>query len=120
MALMFYLSGIPHAGLGLEGYEEQILRKSIHVIMYGILTFVLWFSLPKLDDRLFTKMLLCASIPILYAVSDELHQSLVPGRCGNIRGILFDLIGIILVLLWLWRRQKHASKALPASPHAQQ
>ena len=29
----------------------------------------------------------------------------VPGRCGNIRGVLFDFIGAMAVLLWFWARE---------------
>jgi len=104
MALIFYLSSIPHLSLGFEEYEEQFYRKSVHIIIYGILTFLLWFSIPKLDENLTKKVLLCAFLSTSYAIADEIHQMFVPGRCDNAKGVLFDLIGIVAVLIWLWIR----------------
>ncbi len=119
MALIFYLSSVPHVGFGLEGYEEQFFRKSIHIVIYGILTFLMWFSIPRLDNRLAKKILLCALLSIFYAISDEAHQSFVPGRCGNVKGVLFDLAGIVLALIWLGRRQRNVMKAWVKTPNAQ-
>lgn len=119
MALIFYLSSIPHVGFGFEGYEEQFFRKSVHIIMYAILTFLLWFSIPKLDVRLSKKILLCAVLSILCAISDELHQSFVPGRCGNVKGVLFDLAGIVVALIWLGRKQRNALRALVKTSNGQ-
>ena len=36
-----------------------------------------------------------ATLSFLYAVSDEFHQSFVPGRSASIRDVLIDTIGII-------------------------
>ncbi|MBP9691492.1 VanZ family protein, partial [Candidatus Woesebacteria bacterium] len=33
---------------------------------------------------------------LLYAISDEMHQTLVPTRTGQVRDILIDSIGILL------------------------
>ena len=118
MVLIFYLSSIPHLAFGLEEHQEQFFRKSIHILLYGILTFLMWFSFPKLDESLFTKVrrfrrftqnkgqkiIVCGILATLYAVSDEIHQAFVPGRCGNVKGVLFDLIGIGAVLIWLGMR----------------
>ena len=110
MTFIFYLSGIPSLGIGLEGHANQVSRKSIHVILYGILTLLMWFSIPKFDVSLTKKILLCAFLTIFYAIIDEIHQSFVPGRSGNAKGALFDLIGIIAVLIWLGLRQRRILK----------
>ena len=106
MGLIFCLSSIPHLGIeGLGEIENQISRKSVHVIIYGILTFLIWHSFPKLDKNLFKKIVLCGVLSILFAVSDEIHQGFVPGRSGNARGVFFDFIGITTVIAWLGIRR---------------
>jgi VanZ family protein len=38
---------------------------------------------------------------VLYAVSDEVHQALVPGRMGSPLDVAIDAAGVVLgVLLW--------------------
>jgi len=38
-------------------------------------------------------------ICVIYAVTDELHQSAVPGRTATLRDIGYDLLGASLVFL---------------------
>jgi VanZ family protein len=37
----------------------------------------------------------------LFAIRDEFHQAFVPGRCGNVKGFLFDFMGIAMMSVWL-------------------
>ena len=110
MGLIFCLSSIPSLGFGLGGIQEQISRKSIHVIVYGILTLLIWFSLPGLDKHLFKKIVLCGFLAILFAVSDEIHQGFVPGRSGNAKGVLFDTIGVVVALILIRFRMSSSAK----------
>ena len=106
--LIFYLSSIPHLNIhGLGDIGNQVSRKSIHVIIYGILLFLIWHSFPGLDKKLFKKVVLCGFLAALFAISDEFHQAFVPGRCGNARGFLFDFIGIATMATWLSIRNIH-------------
>ncbi len=47
-------------------------------------------------------------VAVLYAVSDEFHQSFVPGRYPDIRDILVDAAGVLAALLLLrwWARRR--------------
>ena len=111
MALIFCLSSIPHLGIeGLGEIENQISRKSIHVIVYGILTLLIWHSFPKLDKELAKKLVMCGFLAILFAIGDEIHQGFVPGRCGDAKGVLFDTIGIFWALIWLRFRISRSAK----------
>jgi VanZ family protein len=42
-------------------------------------------------------------IALLYAFSDEWHQSFVPGREGALRDVGIDALGVIGVSLWFAR-----------------
>jgi VanZ family protein len=46
------------------------------------------------------------SLAFLYAISDELHQSFVPGRTPSIGDVLIDGCGIILAVLIYKNREK--------------
>jgi VanZ family protein len=102
MGLIFCLSSIPHLGIeGLGEIENQVSRKSIHIIVYGILALLMWHSFPGLDNNLFKKLVLCGFLAILFAISDEIRQGFIPGRSGNARGVFFDSIGIAVAIAWL-------------------
>ena len=120
MALIFYLSSIPYLGIkGLDEIENQISRKSIHVIIYGILTLLIWYSFPKLDIHLPMKIFLCTVLSILCAVSDEFHQYFIPGRCCDATGLFFNFIGIVAVIAWLGIKRSSDPPATASSPDNQ-
>jgi VanZ family protein len=76
---------------------RHIIFKSGHVIGYAMLTLSLWRGLEFRRDRRWL-VWLCA---ILYAVTDEFHQSFVPGRHPAAFDVLvYDNIGS-LIALWL-------------------
>lgn len=92
--LIFYLSGIPDLKTGFE--FDFLLRKISHVIEYAILVFLLYRAFAGSCENINRLYLFIypASLTLLYAISDELHQSFVPGRNCSIRDILIDSIGI--------------------------
>jgi len=100
--LIFYLSGIPHFSIGTQGF---LIRKLGHSFLFGMFTYFLWMSFPWFENKQIKKVLLCLLILLAVAISDEIHQSLVPGRRGNIKGVLFDLLGGLIVLTWFLRRR---------------
>ena len=105
--LIFNLSGIPNLSVGTQ---DWMARKLCHSLVYGIFTFLLWKSIPWFENNLFKKILLCAFIVLVYAISDEIRQFFVPGRCGNIKGVVFDFFGAMAVLLWFWAKNVERSK----------
>ena len=105
--LIFNLSGIPNLSVGTQ---DWMARKLGHSFVYGILTFLLWKSIPWFENNLSRKILLCAFIVLVYAISDEIRQFFVPGRCGNIRGVLFDFFGAMAVLLLFWAKNVVSTK----------
>lgn len=94
MAIIFFFSSRQTAGIGGDSYWLRLfLMKSFHVMEYAILVLLLFFVIKK-DKYLFLTS-------YLYALSDELHQSFVPGRTGQFKDTFFDLAGIFLGLLIL-------------------
>jgi VanZ family protein len=69
-------------------------RKLMHVFEYFILSIILLIALSntKANKTYIITIILC----VLYAISDEYHQSMVLGRCARGLDVLIDSIGIFI------------------------
>ena len=92
MALIFALSATPDLSSGL-GAWDFVLRKIAHVTIFALL----WLALVRATD--WRRPLAAALIAILYAGSDEFHQSFVDGRHGTPVDVAIDAVGIALAAL---------------------
>jgi VanZ family protein len=89
-------------------FAHFIIRKLAHLTEYAILGLLAARAFTTSSHQLlrlrwfFFSLLLV----ILYALSDEFHQSFVPSRTGTIYDSLIDITGgfIALALLALWRK----------------
>ena len=100
ISLIFLLSSFPKLQIS-EGLADLILRKLAHMFEYGVL-YLLIYRVFKRTSSLSKNKLLFISLflTILYAVSDEYHQTFVPGRCGNLTDISIDSTGAVLGLIF--------------------
>lgn len=82
-----------------------ILRKTGHVteffVLCLLLVFPLRYSFPEWGRKriLLTVIIIC----LLFACSDEWHQTFVPGREGKATDVLIDAIGIVLSAIFCRR-----------------
>ncbi len=74
-----------------------IIRKGAHITEYMILTFLFIYALIKTNIQKY--LIVSAFASLLYACSDELHQTFIPGRAGSIVDVGIDSIGIVIALL---------------------
>jgi len=93
-AVIFTLSSIPSLGTGL-GVWDTILRKGAHITEYAILALLLVRALGREAPAL--------ALGVLFAASDEWHQSFVRGRHASPVDVAIDAVGLILGAL-VWRR----------------
>ena len=95
MIFIIYLSHIPQDELPAERSGIENIDLLFHFIEYSVLGFLLFQSIYV--DKLITINPLLASIliGILFAISDEYHQSFVPGRHMSLMDVIFDSLGII-------------------------
>ena len=80
------------------------IRKTAHVTEYAILTLLAYraiaFGNPAFRNR---NVVLPFLIGVLYAASDEYHQSFSRSREGRAADVFFDTVGVMLgLLLCLW------------------
>lgn len=78
---------------------ESIIRKIAHFSIYTVVGFLLMglLSTYKLKEK--WRIIITIVIGILYAISDEFHQSFSPGRSPKITDVYIDTLGIILGIL---------------------
>lgn len=108
-ALIYTLS----AQSSLQSIESSTLdfffKKMAHITVYAVLFTLMHrgFSLvlPKAVISRFpaSHWLLPVLIVACYAVSDEFHQSFVPGRYPTLKDVGFDLLGVLIALLRQYR-----------------
>ena len=113
MALIFALSATPDLSSGLGAWDFA-LRKLAHVTIFG----VLWLTLARATQ--WRRPILAIVIAILYASSDEVHQSFVQGRHGTPVDVAIDTLGIgLAVLAWtVATRRRRPPAPVTASPSA--
>jgi VanZ family protein len=98
MALIYYLS----SQSTLPDFDEFDfgVKKLAHFTVYALLYLFLFraFHLSRRKERLSTPALLVSAvIAVLYAISDEIHQSFVPLRTAAVRDVIIDTAGILFM-----------------------
>lgn len=80
---------------------EWILRKGAHMAVFGILALLAHWALSGTlpDQSARRHALLAFGIAVVYAITDEWHQTFVPTRCGAFTDVLIDSMGAALALL---------------------
>ena len=100
MGAIFVLSAQPTLPRHPDNLLDFIIKKAGHMIEYGILAFLLWRALSRGRGALSRSALVIAFVAsVLYAASDEYHQTFVPGRKGKLMDVGFDVVGALLTLL---------------------
>jgi VanZ family protein len=104
MGVIFFFSAQPNLNSGL-GWIDHVGRKIIHAADYALLCFLWWRALRTKLDRV-AALAPAFAITVLYAVSDEYHQTFVTGRHGSWVDVLIDSMGAALVVLLVLRARR--------------
>lgn len=90
-------------------------RKAAHMFLYFVLALLLSFAACFFLRRLSARAGAAAALCAVLAGLDEYHQTLVPGRSGEVRDVLVDLTGAAIALAFLalphlarWSRRRFA------------
>lgn len=104
MGLIYFLSSFHKLQASPVGWQDFIVRKTAHFLEYAILFVLTCRGLNFTSGMSFRKKLLTSLIvTILYALSDEFHQTKVNGRTGKFLDIWVDSLGAIGGLLFVWK-----------------
>lgn len=78
--------------------------KQAHALAYGLLALLCLMGLTGWRSRRIAGASLLGAfvIAVLYGVSDEIHQSFVPGRTPDVADVAADAMGAALALTGAW------------------
>jgi VanZ family protein len=115
MGLIYVLSAQPDLPSAPGPWLDTVIKKSGHALSYGLLTYLYRRALrPHIRDATSLR-LMCAGLAVAYALSDEYHQTFVPGRNGTLLDVGVDSIGVSgAMLLDRWLADRRA-RSRPAS-----
>jgi len=94
--VIFTFSSIGQIKVAEFFFWDFILKKSAHITEYAILFILIFRATGK-------NYALTFILTLLYAVSDEFHQSFVPGRTTSFLDIGYDSVGAFIGAYLLWK-----------------
>ncbi len=112
-AFIFFLSSVPH--LKTNSSHDYTFRKIAHFTEYFIITFLSFRAFKgSFRGEFFSLFFYSASLSLLLAIFDEIHQLFVPGRTGAVGDVLIDAVGILSCYVVL--KSYNRSPIPPMSP----
>lgn len=80
---------------------EKVVRKIAHFSIYTLVGFLLmaFFSTYDLEER--KRIFISLVLGMIYASSDEIHQSFIPGRSPQVTDVMIDSLGVLCGILIL-------------------
>ncbi len=91
MGLIFWFSSQSHVLTLPDSLLDLIFKKAAHATAYGILWTLWWLATGR-------RPWLALAITIAYAISDEYHQTWVPGRHGRWYDAVIDTLGALVAM----------------------
>ena len=95
---------------------ERIIRKIAHFSIYTLVGLLLMGLLSTYKIKENWRIILSVLLGMIYAVSDEIHQSFIPGRTPQITDVYIDtlgvVLGVLLILLFIKIYDKYVTKIL--------
>ncbi|MDH4318816.1 MAG: VanZ family protein [Desulfobulbaceae bacterium] len=115
MGILFFLSHQPGDCLKIPDFWQA--DKLLHSLAYGALGISAMFSLDSEMRR--NRKRICGVIVvafcIVYGISDEFHQSFIPGRTAGFPDVAADTVGGILAVIFWFSVIERAGNHLAAS-----
>lgn len=103
MAVIFVLSAQPDLPHVTGGWPDLLISSAAHTFLFAVLA-ILWARALGQGRRAW---LAAVALTLLYALSDEFHQSFVPGRHADPLDLAFDTLGAALGLAgWAWLQRR--------------
>lgn len=104
LGLIFYLSSYHKLQAFPGGWRDFISRKFAHFTEYAILCLLFFRGFKNMTGFAKPRLLLLSFLlTVLYALTDEFHQTFVSGRSGKIFDVGVDSLGAFFGLLFCWK-----------------
>ena len=101
MGIIFYLSHQPGDLIQLPLFPG--VDKLAHCIAYGCLAGTVLYGLHPFissSDKKNIAAIIVVAFCVLFGISDEYHQSFIPGRQVSFWDLVADGLGALLVVIW--------------------
>lgn len=98
MALIFYVSNQPKDEIPSFGWLDLLIKKVAHFTAYAILAWLCYAASGHFSWALL--------ITVVYAMTDEYHQTFILNRHGTPLDVVIDALGGWLALYWQQRRAR--------------
>ena len=93
MVVIFVLSSQSGLRVSDDAAVDKPLRVVAHLGSYALLAGLLLLALDRGARPALRGVAVAFAVAVLYGVSDEVHQSLVPDRTGRAEDVLVDALG---------------------------
>ena len=103
VAIIIILSSIPNIPTLKIHIAKSDFRLDyfMHFGEYGVLAFMAFLSFAEVEFRINWKRFITVAIGlVVFAILDELHQKLIPGRTCSIRDVASDVTGVVVAILF--------------------
>ena len=124
MAVLYWLSSLPGTPLpddpaiyALFYWISPSVQNAMHVPAYAALAWAWRWALGAWLRRSSARAAGACAIASIYGVSDEWHQSFVPGRYASLTDVMLDVAGAVLgiwIAAWASKYAAASSSALAA------
>lgn len=101
MVIIFLASSTPASRIPYFGEFDVLIKKGGHALGYGLLGLAYYFALPPRLSKGY-RLAMAWLMAVLFALSDEYHQSFVEGRTSRVSDVTIDGIGAGLALSIGW------------------
>lgn len=95
--VIFYISDQPTLP-DVPGLASTITSVLGHFTVYFVLAVLIWWGLGARELTVRQRVGIAFTIAVLYGVSDEWHQSFVPGRHASVLDLIADAAGALIAV----------------------
>ena len=78
---------------------QPLVRKLAHFSIYTVVGILIMMLISTYDILLWKRWSISIATGVIYAISDEFHQSFIPGRAAQIKDVFIDSMGVIFGIL---------------------
>ncbi len=113
MGAIFFFSSLPASRVTSFGEWDLLIKKAGHASGYALLGLAYYFALPPRLSK-GVRWILALFMAILFALSDEFHQSFVLDRNSSIIDVCIDTLGaaIALTITVLYSSNSNSSSSI--------
>lgn len=110
--VIYLFSSKPTNSVGGFYWQDFVVKKSAHMIEYGVLTVLLYRALTNSGMNRKKASIVAMCVAAFYAITDETHQYFTPGRTPKARDVVIDIIGSGIAIFTIWNIIPTAPKKL--------